>query len=142
MNDGTPQAEPLPSFYVYKRDGQWTKTSKALTDEINRHIFFYKDFDCQGYSFIPQWDEPDYKSTTKTAWYLGKDGELRVRWTITVNDHKKGHHGCTPIGDGSCLMQCPLKVGWDPQKKFWTIVEPPNKATGEQMRKFNNNFNH
>lgn len=143
MNDGTPQADPKPTFYVFKnKDGKWTKTDTALTKEINRHIFYYKDFDCQGFNFIPQWDEPEFKSTTKPAWYLSKEGDVKVRWTIVVNEHKKLHHGCTTLKDGSCLQQCPARVGWDPDKKFWTIVEPPNKATGEQMRKFVNNFKH
>ena len=137
MNDGTKQAEPKPSFYLYKGDdGKWYRTSKELTAKINKHIFYRQDFDTQGHAFIPQWDEPEYKSTTKPAWYLHGDGQPRMRWTLTVKDHKRTHGGCTPLGDGSCLQQCPLKVGWEPKHKMWTIIEPLNKATPEQMRKY------
>ena len=137
MNDGKSQAEPKPSFYLYKGEaGKWFRTSKELTAEINKHVFYRQDFDTQGHAFIPQWPEPDFKSQTKPAWYLHGDGQIRMRWTFTIKDHKRSHGGCTPLGDGSCLQQCPLKVGWEPKHKMWTIIEPLNKATPEQMRKY------
>jgi hypothetical protein len=137
MNDGTPQADPKPTFYLYKGDdGRWYKTSQLVTEEINKHIYFGKDFDTQKRAFYPQWDEPDLKSTIKPAWYMHADGLLRMRLTITVRDHLRTHSRCTPLGDGSCLQQSPLKLGWEPKHKLWTIIEPPNQATREQMRKF------
>lgn len=137
MNDGTPQAEPKPTFYLYKRDdGKWCRTSKELTEEINKHIYFGCDFDTQKHAFFPQWDEPEFKSETKPAWYMHADGLLRMRWTLTVRDHIRTHSRCTPLGDGSCLQHSPLKLGWDPKYKMWTIIEPQNKATPEQMRKY------
>lgn len=143
MNDGTPQADPKPSYYLYKGNGgKWYRASKELTEEINRHIYFGRDFKTQGRAFYPQWDEPEFKSESKPAWYLHGDGLVRMRWTVTVRDHHKGHHGCTPIGQGSCLQQCPLRVSWEPKHKLWTIVEPPNKATKEQMRQYKDIFKH
>lgn len=137
MSKDDKRANRIPSFYLYKgADGKWYKTSEELTREINDHVFRRKSFDTQGRAFYPQWSEPEFKSETQPAWYLHTDGECRQRWTITTCTHKRSHHGCTPLGNGECLQQKPLRVGWDPKTKLWTKDTPLNLATSEQMRKF------
>lgn len=138
INDS--RANDIPNYYLYQGDdGRWRRTSDGVTKEINDHLFRRQPFDTQGRAFYPQWNEPEMKTQTHPAWFVNaEDGEMHLRWTITVCDHKKTHYGCTPLGDGTCLQQAPLKMSYDPKVKMWTKVTPPNIATGEQMRKFRN----
>lgn len=141
MSKDDKHSNTVPDFYLYQGDnGKWYRTEPALTKEINEHVFRRKEFDTAGRAFYPQWSEPEFKSQTHSAWYLHADGFCRQRWTITVCHHTKGHVRCTPLGNGDCLQQAPLKLGWDPKHKMWTKDTPSNIATGEQMRRFKNPF--
>lgn len=126
----------LPDWYVYQDAGaKWYKTDERLTHEINRHVFLGRDFDQHGRAFYPQWEEPEFKSQTKYAWYLTADGERRVRWQWAIVEHRKGHGHCVRLDKGQCAVRIPLMLRWDAKTKCWTKVEPTNAATKDEVRK-------
>lgn len=129
----------IPDFYIFKgEDGKHYKTDQALTNLINRHVFLGRDFEQNGREFYPQWQEPEFKSITRYAWYLTADGERRVRWYWAIVDHKKSHGRCERLEQGQCAVKIPLRLGWSTKAKLWTIVEPTDRATSEQVRKIKN----
>lgn len=115
-----------PTFYIYEEADGWKRTDDALTKEINGHVFLGRDFQTNGRSFYPQWPEPEFKSERRQAWLLDANGEVRARWYFKEVDHTKHHHRCDKIGQGRCRIQVPLKLSYDPQKKFWTKCPDPD----------------
>ena len=134
-NDIKTQSD-LPNWYVYQdTGGKWFKSDAALTREINRHVFLGRDFDQHGRAFYPQWNEPEFKSDTKAAWYLTADGERRIRWLWKIVEHKKSHGHCIRLDKGQCAIKVPMKLGWNIKTKCWEKITPPDAATKDEVRK-------
>lgn len=115
----------IPTSYIYRaKDGKYYRSDKDLTAKINRHVFRSGDFEQAGAAFYPQWPEPEFKSQTRPAWFLDRDGIRKVRWRWAEIPHQKSHYACERISDTICKVQIPLQLGWDDRTKMWTICEP------------------
>lgn len=126
-----------PIYYIYESEDGWHKTDANLTQKINSHIFSNANLDTAGRSFYPQWPEPDYKSDTRPAWRIDKDGILKVRTYWRVRDHNPNKHGnrCARIDEKHCGFRCAHRLGWNQDKKMWTLLDTISEATPDEIKK-------
>lgn len=120
-NEQKPTLNDVPIFYTYRDKNGWVKTDRALTHELNRAFVIRKDFKFKncGYSFYPQWREPEDKTERKVAWRITSDNAVVARWEWCEVEHKKSHKTCQLLGNGMCRRQKLLYLKYDKERKLW-----------------------
>ena len=112
----------IPTSYIYRaKDGKYYRSDKDLTAKINRHVFRSGELDQAGAVFYPQWPEPEFKSETRPAWFLDRDGIRKVRWRWEEIPHVKSHYDCERLSNTTCRAKIPLRLAWDGKTKMWTV---------------------
>lgn len=125
----------VPIFYLYENNGQWTRTDKNLTKDINNHVFRHKGrFDTCGHSFYPQWTKPTDPEQIRTAWMVDASGYQVARTGTVQRDHDRTHRFCKTIGNGECLIQVIRKLRYDPSVRMWVLLPLKDEAGAENTK--------
>lgn len=124
-----------PSYYLYQKDGQWFKTTEATTEEITNAVQNHTGEQIQKTMFYPQFDKPDVLGERVLAWRINEFGDMVVRNAWKLCEHRRGHSGCRPIGDGQCVVKVACELEWSEKYGRWILAEMPCLASTSDLVK-------
>lgn len=120
----------LPTFYLYRGDdGKMHKTDAELTGRLNRISIIKSGKLIITREYFPQWPEPKYKSQTRPAWKITKDGIRVIRCYLRRCQHTRDHGNgtCRMIGEHECARTCAIYLQWDAKSSLWVQAPTINK---------------
>lgn len=130
--------------YYYRDKDQAFVVDPQKVKEINHAIMHGLPVDTGGRVLYPILDAPSefQKRTGKTkteSWLINHNSSPTLRWYWQIQEHKKGHTGCKPLGDGLCGFKMVRYAQWDEASKKWELLPMLNHATSEQEKVLDSN---
>lgn len=124
-----------PAYYLYQKDGQWFKTNENTTSDITRALQYHTGEGMPRTVLYPQFDKPEHSGERVLAWRVNEYGDMVVRNAWRSCEHRRGHSGCRPIGDGQCVVKVACELEWSEKYGRWILAEMPCLASTSDLVK-------
>ena len=125
--------------YYYRDEDQAFLVSDEATKEINRALARGSEVDTGGKTLYPIFSNPTERMlrTGKTkipAWVIRPDSTPTLRWYWQIQEHKRNHSKCKPIGDGLCGFKMVRYFEWNASTSKWELCPMVNHADSVQEK--------
>lgn len=130
--------------YYYMENGQAYMVAESVAKDINKSIAHGLPVDTGGRVIYPIISDPTEREIragkAKTAaWVIRPNSSPTLRWYWQIQEHKKSHASCKPIGDGLCGFKMVRFFTWNASAGKWELSPMVNHATPEQEQVLDSN---
>jgi len=130
--------------YYYMENGQAYMVAESVAKDINKAIAHGLPVDTGGHALYPIMPEPTEREIragkAKTAaWLIRPNSSPALRWYWQIQEHKKNHASCKPLGDGLCGFKMVRFFTWNATTSKWELCPMVNRATPEQEQVLDSN---
>lgn len=134
----------LMKAYYYKKDGQAYMVDERTKKKIDKAIIHGIEANDSDYTLYPIFNDPSEKdiragNTKKPVWLIRPHSIPTLRWYWQIQEHKKAHTGCKPLGDGLCGFKMVRYAEWNGSTSSWELLPMVNHADSEQEKVLDTN---
>ena len=133
----------IAKSYYYRDKDQAFLVDDNEVKKINKALMHGLPVDSIERTLYPIFEEPTEKEiaagkTTKPAWMIRPHSSPTVRWYWQVQEHKKKHSSCIPLGGGLCGFKMIRYYAWNGSTNKWELSPMVNHADSEQEKVLDN----
>lgn len=133
-----------PKGYYYRDKDQAYMVDTAMVKQINKAIMHGTPIDTGGKILYPIFGSPSEKDikagkTRTPAWLIRPNSIPTLRWYWQIQEHKKAHTGCKPLGDGLCGFKMVRYFDWNTSTGKWELLPMVNHADSVQEKVLDSN---
>lgn len=123
--------------YYYRDKDQAFMVADSVKKEIDKAIAHGLPVDTGGHTLYPILDEPTeqeirFGKTTTEAWIIRPNSVPTLRWYWQIQEHRKNHTSCKPLGDGLCGFKMVRYAQWNTSARKWELLPMVNHADSVQ----------
>ena len=119
--------------YYYKDKDQAFLVSESQKKSIDLDIIHGRPVDTGGktlYPILEDLTEVDIRAgkTKAIAWIIRNGQSPTARWYWQIQEHRKSHATCHPLGDGLCGFKMVRFYEWNASTSKWELCPMVNHA--------------
>ncbi len=125
--------------YFYRDKDQAFLVSDSVKKGIEKALAHGLPVDTGGKVLYPIFENPSEQDvragkTREAAWQIRPDNCPTLRWYWQIQEHKKAHVGCKPLGDGLCGFKMVRFYDWNAESGKWELCPMVNHADSAQEK--------
>jgi hypothetical protein len=133
----------IAKTYYYRDKDQAFLVDDDQVKRINKAVMHNLPVNFER-TLYPIFENPTEKEiragkTRRSAWQIRPHSCPTVRWYWQIQEHKKGHTGCKPLGDGLCGFKMVRFYEWNESASKWELSPMVNHADLQQEQVLDNN---
>lgn len=134
----------IAKSYFYRDKDQAFLADDAEVKKINKAIMHGLPVNSIGKTLYPIFDAPTEREMRegkirRPAWQIKPHSCPTVRWYWQIQEHKKNHTGCKPLGDGLCGFKMVRFYEWNESASKWELSPMVNHADSQQEQVLDTN---
>lgn len=130
--------------YFYRDRDQSFMVADNVRKMIDKAIAHGTPVDTGGKTLYPVFDAPTEAElragkTRRPAWIIRPGCTPTLRWYWQVQEHRRGHTYCKPLGDGLCGFKMVRFYEWNASTSAWELCPMVNHADTRQEQVLDSN---